>query len=220
LAETDLPSHIDSSLLRNLSGSAQSSLLGTLRYLKLIGENKAPTETFRALVHAKEKERGPILKTIVEGAYPFLSAGTIDLAKATPAVLADAMRDLGASGGTLDKSVAFFLGAAKAAGITVSPHILKRKSASPGSSTRRARPAARTKNDTEGEGSDDETEIDGLGLAPLLVAFLRTIPSTDVGWPGDQRVRWFRAFAMNVSQVYDEPQDAVDLKIDLVSGGT
>jgi hypothetical protein len=54
----------------------------------------------------------------------------------------------------------------------------------------------------------------GLNLDPLLLALLRLIPTTEAGWPREQRVRWFRTFAMNVSQVYDKPEDAVDLKIE------
>jgi hypothetical protein len=35
------------------------------------------------------------------------------------------------------------------------------------------------------------------------------------GWPGPQRVRWFRTFAMNVSQIYDGDGEPVEMKIDL-----
>jgi hypothetical protein len=60
----------------------------------------------------------------------------------------------------------------------------------------------------------------GLDLDPLLMALLRMIPTTEDGWPREQRVRWFRTFAMNVSQVYDKPEEAIDLKIDAVSSGS
>lgn len=55
---------------------------------------------------------------------------------------------------------------------------------------------------------------DGLGLDPLIMALLRKIPTTDQGWPGDKRLRWFKTFAMNVSEVYDGDQP-VELRIDL-----
>jgi hypothetical protein len=58
----------------------------------------------------------------------------------------------------------------------------------------------------------------GLDLDPLLMALLKKIPaSSSAGWPKEQRVRWFRTFAMNVSQIYDDAADAVDLKIELES---
>lgn len=53
-----------------------------------------------------------------------------------------------------------------------------------------------------------------LHLDPLLMALLRKIPEANAGWPADNRLRWFRTFAMNVSQVYDD-QDPVELRIDL-----
>jgi hypothetical protein len=63
--------------------------------------------------------------------------------------------------------------------------------------------------------------IDGGGgedLDSLLLALLRKIPSAEKGWPATQRLRWFRTFAMNVSQIYDGDADMdepVELKIEL-----
>jgi hypothetical protein len=34
-------------------------------------------------------------------------------------------------------------------------------------------------------------------------------------WPAAQRVRWFRTFAMNVSQIYDVDSEPVEMKIEL-----
>jgi len=56
-------------------------------------------------------------------------------------------------------------------------------------------------------------------LDPLLVALLKKVPPADKGWPGPQRVRWFRTFAMNVSQIYDGDGEPVELKIELEGGG-
>lgn len=54
-----------------------------------------------------------------------------------------------------------------------------------------------------------------LGLDPLLIALLKKIP-TSGEWPAAQRLRWFRTFAMNVSQIYDEEaMEPVELKIEL-----
>lgn len=54
-----------------------------------------------------------------------------------------------------------------------------------------------------------------LYLDPLLIALLKKIPASGSDWPGPQRVRWFRTFAMNVSQIYDGDGDPVELKIEL-----
>jgi hypothetical protein len=56
-----------------------------------------------------------------------------------------------------------------------------------------------------GRGSD-------LNLDPLLVELLKKIPPTESGWDSAQRLRWFRTFAMNVSQIYDT-DDPVELEI-------
>jgi hypothetical protein len=56
---------------------------------------------------------------------------------------------------------------------------------------------------------------DGLNLDPLLVALLKKIPSPEKGWPAANRVRWFRTFAMNVSQIYDSENEPVEMKINL-----
>lgn len=52
-----------------------------------------------------------------------------------------------------------------------------------------------------------------LDLDPLLIALLQKIPPQGELWPKDRRVRWFRTFAMNVSQVYDPDDDPVELNI-------
>lgn len=66
---------------------------------------------------------------------------------------------------------------------------------------------------TDRGGGGDGT--DGLGLDPLLIALLKKVPSPDKGWPGPNRVRWFRTFAMNVSQIYDGDGEPVEMKIEL-----
>jgi hypothetical protein len=53
----------------------------------------------------------------------------------------------------------------------------------------------------------------GIDLDPLLIALLKKIPPTKDGWPLAKRVRWFRTFAMNVSQIYDSDDDPVELDI-------
>jgi hypothetical protein len=51
-----------------------------------------------------------------------------------------------------------------------------------------------------------------------LIALLKKVPSTEKGWPGPARVRWFRTFAMNVSQIYDGDGEPVEMKIELETG--
>jgi hypothetical protein len=64
-----------------------------------------------------------------------------------------------------------------------------------------------------GDGGGDGTGE--LLLDPLLIALLKKVPSPEKGWPGPARVRWFRTFAMNVSQIYDGDGEPVEMKIEL-----
>lgn len=63
-----------------------------------------------------------------------------------------------------------------------------------------------------GGGSGDDT---GLDLDPLIIALLKKIPPTKDGWPAAKRVRWFRTFAMNVSEIYDSEGEPVEMTINL-----
>jgi hypothetical protein len=48
----------------------------------------------------------------------------------------------------------------------------------------------------------------------LLIALIKKIPASG-DWPAAQRIRWFRTFAMNVSQIYDADDAPVEMKIEL-----
>lgn len=80
----------------------------------------------------------------------------------------------------------------------------------PGVPPRKSKADENKGKDGGGNGGDG---IDDLGLDPLLIALLRKIPSTGKGWPASQRVRWFRTFAMNVSQIYDTDGEPVEVEI-------
>jgi len=58
----------------------------------------------------------------------------------------------------------------------------------------------------------------GLNLDPLLVALLNKIPEQGQDWPAEKRLRWFKTFAMNVSQVYDTENEPVELDVELRKG--
>ena len=78
-------------------------------------------------------------------------------------------------------------------------------------------PSAAAPELSKGGGGSDDGEDGGLDLDPLLVALLQKIPPVGDDWPKGQRVRWFRAFAMNVSQIYDTGDEVVDLVITVES---
>jgi len=128
-----LPHQIDRSLMTNLSGSGQSTLLACLRSLVLINPASEPTSAFEKLVAAEPEsaEYKEALKGVLPNAYPFLVDGTLDIARATTRQLEEVFRAYGVSGSTINKAISFFIAAAKECGITVSSHITIRKAAGP-----------------------------------------------------------------------------------------
>ncbi len=68
--------------------------------------------------------------------------------------------------------------------------------------------------------SEDDTKKsggggDGLDLDPLLIELLKKIPGRGEDWPANRRLRWFKTFAMNVSEIYDDPDKPIDLSIEI-----
>ncbi len=68
-------------------------------------------------------------------------------------------------------------------------------------------------------GGNGGGEDSALNLDPLLIALLKKIPPTGDDWPAPQRVRWFKTFAMNVSQIYDGDNEPVEMKIEQEKDG-
>jgi hypothetical protein len=126
-ASGGVPSKLDRSVLSTMSGSGRSAFLVGLRFLNLVDNDNHPLPILESYVAAEGEERKPILREILASSYRFLSEPSFDLTRATASQLSEAMGREGSSSSTREKAVAFFLKAAEAAGITVSPHILKRK---------------------------------------------------------------------------------------------
>lgn len=70
-------------------------------------------------------------------------------------------------------------------------------------------------NGKDGSGGNGGGGGDGIDLDPLILALLHKIPGRNEEWPAEKRLRWFRTFAMNVSQVYDTDDNPVELQIEL-----
>ena len=119
-----VPTRIDKTLMPKASGSQISAMLAALKYLGLIDDAGKPNDQFTAIVVASDEERKPLLTTLVKHRYAFLfSSPEFDLEKATSGEMAEKFRALDISGSTVTKTIAFFLQAAKDAGIKVSSHI-------------------------------------------------------------------------------------------------
>lgn len=147
-----IPGKIDRSVLKNLSGSAQSMLIGALRYFELISQDGKPTHTLERLVQAEGADRQKLLQELLKHHYPFILNDGINLQNATPKMLQEAFTNAGVSGDTTRKAMAFFLSAAKDSGMTLSSYLKVRQVGRPAGSKRRTSEARLTQGTEQREG--------------------------------------------------------------------
>jgi hypothetical protein len=186
----ELPERIDRSVMRNLSGTQQSAIIGALRFLDLVEQSGKPTPALRELVDADEKHFPAHLKTLLEKHYAFLSAGGLNLERASGAQVAERFREAGMTGSTIAKAMQFYIAAAKAAGIKLSSHI--KPPAVPKSATpRRARNGGR---------ADDALDDEIRPPAPRSAVktfhelLLEKFPEFNPDWEPEVQKKWFAAF--------------------------
>lgn len=159
LSETNIPSRIDKSLLRNMSGANQSALVSALKWFSLIDDVGHPNERMENFVKAGDG-RAESLGAMLKAAYGFMADGSINLERATGAQLEEKFRAYGLSGSTINKAMAFFLAACKEAGIPVSTHIKLPKVAR---SNVKKREKQRPQVGDAAERDDDQEENGGAG---------------------------------------------------------
>ena len=123
LKKTGIPSRIDRSVMSSLSGTAQSQLAATLRIFNLVSDSGHPEERLSTLVNNDMPEKKKVLKEMLEEAYPYIFAGSLDIKTATTKQVEEEFAKQGASGETIRKCLAFFLAAVKQAEIKISAHI-------------------------------------------------------------------------------------------------
>jgi hypothetical protein len=137
-----LPPQLDKSAIQGKSGGTQAQYLAALQFFDFIDGDNVPTERFKTYV-ANPEARPDLMRDFLAERY----ASVLALGKtATPAHLDAEIRSFGVAGDTARKAQAFFLNAAKFAGIELSPYYPKtrpqrsRRSTSGGSSrsTRRS----------------------------------------------------------------------------------
>lgn len=121
LREGGIPTHITQSVVKG-SNSGKAMMTASLKAMGLIEEDRTPTKKLKQLVDS-EGDQQEILRRIVEDTYPFLFDGTVDLGNTTTEIVAKKFQDAGAGGSTISKCMAFFLAAAKDAGIKVSDRV-------------------------------------------------------------------------------------------------
>ena len=167
LRETGVPSRIDKSVLRTLSGSAQAALIAALKWLKLVDDVGVPTAQLEELAAADNDQYIELLAKIMRARYPFLADGSIVLTKATGHQLEQKFREFGIQGSTVIKCVAFFIAAAKDAKIELGPHVRAPKAPPTNAKRQQSKKAAATTGKQEPLPQDDDD--DELGEKPGFV---------------------------------------------------
>jgi len=138
--ERGCPNQLDRSVWPSYSGAIQGQLLGAFRFLGLMDENQFPTPELRELIARKDNRRA-LLRRLLETSYADMIR--LDLSRASPRQLDDAMRQYGLNGATHRKAVSFFLQAAQYAGLPLSA-LLRAKIRGRGQGKRRAATATKS----------------------------------------------------------------------------
>jgi hypothetical protein len=151
-AEGGIPSRVDRSYLSNLPGSTQTMLISGLKSLAILDQGGSPTPTLHALVNDPDG-RPALVRQMLETHYKAPLALGLN---ATQAQLEEAFRDMGVSGSTLRKAVAFFLAAARYAELPVSPHFKTPKIGRGSNGAPRKRSSSRARGGTGGGADQSE----------------------------------------------------------------
>lgn len=193
-----IPQRIDRSIapFRSMSGALQGQVRLTLEYLYLITDSGDITAGLSHLVHSEGIKREQALKEILMRAYPFIFENGLELERATQRQLEERFAQTGATGDTLRKCVAFFLNAAKGAGIKVSPHIKKVRGPRAAKSRRKetAIPKIKTSPSEESKGPYKDQPPQQSGGDSWENILLSKFPTFDPAWPDDVKSKWFDDF--------------------------
>lgn len=200
LRETRVPTQVNRSLMNNLSYSTQAQLLAALRFLELIDSNGTPLPSLSRLVDAKEEEQAAVIKELIERRYNFVFS-SLDLGRVTTEEMERQFQQEGITGSTVSRAVAFFLGAAEAAGFVLSPHIKKRTSSARGNAPRQRRAnRKRVRTESTGTGAGASPPPAGVPATPpagpltIEEQLLDKFPALDHTWGEELKKLWFQDF--------------------------
>lgn len=202
-----MPARIDRSIMGSLSGAIQSQLISALKYLKLIGPTDAPTDKLARLVNSEGAEHQKVLRDIVHTGYSFIFHDGFELARATPRQIEEQFGNVGATGDTVRKCIAFFIAISKEAGIPLSPHIKSRQRGPRQSSQRSRKSNGETVSSQTNQNDESKSRPESLGWAQLLLA---KFPSFDPAWSPDVQAKWFDSFG-KLMKAAPQDDDATDV---------
>jgi hypothetical protein len=202
LRDLGLPSQINRSLMNNHSYSTQAQLLAAMRSLGLINTEGTPEPILARFVESGEDKQAEIIGEILKDRYAFVFM-TLDLSRATMEELEKRFKEAGLTGGTVGRAVAFFLGAADAASIQLSPHI---KKSTPSSAPRRGNGRAKRRPRSENVKAQENASPLPSPATPstLTEKLMDKFPEFDPSWPDDIKKQWFAGFGELMSRTKDQ----------------
>lgn len=182
--EGGIPARIDRSYLSNLASSVISTTTHALKSLDLADTNLHPTQTLIEMVE-QPAQRKSIWKGIIQEKYaPQLALGK----RATTAQLEASFREGGATGSTVRKQIAFFLSAARYAGVEVSPYF-KTPSAPRSTPRNGARNVQPLPGRTPPAPPAPEPKVES-DLDPFILGLVKALPKPGSEFPIDRQKAW------------------------------
>jgi hypothetical protein len=187
-----LPPSVDRSMMNSMSGSTQTHLISAFKFMGLVAaDGKTPTDRLDRLVNAAEGQQQKILLELLKHSYPTLFAPSFKLETTTLRQLQDEFVKAGATGGTVEKCVAFFVAAAKDAGLTISPYLKRTRAPRTAGSRRRPTPPVVIADSGSDRVLSDPNPPPVGGWSNAL---LSKFPTFDPSWPDEVKTKWFDAF--------------------------
>jgi hypothetical protein len=206
LAEKPLPPQIDRSLLSSKSGTDQANLLMALRSFDLIDDDQRVRPLLVQLTSQDEATRLQLLGQILLALYP----AQMELARSngTEAQLHESFASVFGirSADTRRKAVTFYLHAAKAAGLPLSPHFPQTRAGSGANGARVRRSPVRPRRASAA--SQAQATVDApqsqpaAELHPFLQGLLQELPTAGATWTSDQRDRWLEMAKLTVDMLF------------------
>lgn len=158
-----------------ISAAIRTQLLQAMRFLALFDHQGEPTPQLFALVSSVGTPRYPSqLAELLRRAFPELAR--LDLATATPSLLAEAIGHKTRSPDRARKALRFYLCLARRAEITIGPRLSYGRRVQATKPRSVASPPARRKGD-----------------AFLVREFIQKVPPFDPTWPETVQVNWLKA---------------------------
>jgi hypothetical protein len=188
-----IPGRIDRSALRYTSGALGTLLIHAFRALGLTDDHNHPNAEMEALAAgyaAKDKEP---LRKLLHRAYPELLDTKFNLARATQSQVREKFERMSLTGDSVRKAVAFFVAAAKDAGIEVSPYVVASTPARPqGPANAGKMPRARTKKRERKPRTSESTQATSPQGNGFWTQVLDKVPAFDPKWSPEAQANWIK----------------------------